>query len=153
MSSTGTVDFYKVKEELKWENLKREFSWPRFFQALLLVCAFSFLDVFTDFRYASSVDEDVCVFNNLSSPCGGLHYFQVQNCTYMFISLPAIMLIVASLQLKFAAFTDFLVRTIMAKKPRCCKEGLLRAVAGLMSFLFNLFIILSVVSVSLLGLI
>ena len=71
----------------------------------------------------------------------------------MFISLPAIMLIVASLQVKFAAFTDFLVRTIMAKKPRCCKEGLLRAVAGVMSFLFNLFMILSVVSVCLVGLI
>ena len=41
----------------------------------------------------------------------------------------------------------------MAKKSRYCKEGLLRAVAGLMSFLFNLFIILSVVSVCLLGLI
>ena len=153
MSQPPTVDFCKVLEELKWENLKSTFSWRRFFQTLLLVCTFSFLDVFTDFRYASSVDEDVCVFNNLSSPCGGLHYFQVQNCTYMFISLPAIMLIVASLQLKFAAFTDFLVCTIMAKKPRCCKEGLLRAAAGVMSFLFNLFMILSVISVCLVGLI
>ena len=152
MSSTGTVDFYKVKEELKWENLKREFSWTRFFQTLLLVCTFSFLDVFTDFRYASSVDEDVCVFNNLSSRCGGLHYFQVQNSTYMFISLPTIMLIVASLQLKFAAFTDYLVRAKMAKWPRCCSEGLIRAVAGVMTFLFNIFIILSVISVSWLGL-
>ena len=90
--------------------------------------------------------------NDLSSLCGGIHAYQVQNCTYI-ISLPAIMLIVASLQLKFAAFTDHLVSATMAKKSHCCKEGLLRAVVGLMSFLFNLFIILSVVSVYLLGLI
>ena len=149
MSQPPTVDFCKVLEELKWENLKSTFSWRRFFQTLLLVCTFSFLDVFTDFRYASSVDEDVCVFNNLSSRCGGLHYFQVQNSTYMFISLPTIMLIVASLQLKFAAFTDYLV----AKRPRYCNEEVLRGVAGVMSFLLTLFMILSVVSVSLLGLI
>ena len=120
---------------------------------LFLVYAFSFLDVFTDFRFASSVDEYNRIFNNLSSPYRGIHAYQVQNSTFMFISLPATMLIVASLQLKFAAFTDYLVRAKMGKKSGCCKEGLLRAVAGLMSFLFNLFIILSVVSVSLLGLI
>ena len=153
MSITPTVDFSKLLEELKWENLKKDFSWRRFFQTLFLVYAFSFLDVVTDFRFASSVDENNCVFNDLSSPCGGLHAYQVQNSTFMFISLPATMLIVASLQLKFAAFTDYLVRAKMGKKSGCCKEGLLRAVAGLMSFLFNLFIILSVVSVSLLGLI
>merc|ERR1712024_384013 len=95
--------------ELKWEKLTKEFSWGRFFQTLLLVFAFSFLDVFTDFRYASSVDNSTCVFHNLSSPCGGLHSYQVQNCTYMFISLPPIMLFVSFLQLKLAAFTDHLL--------------------------------------------
>ena len=94
---TPTVDFGKLLEELKWENLKKDFSWQRFFQTLFLVYAFSFLDVVTDFRFASSVDENNCVFNDLSSPCGGLHYFQVQNSTYMFISLPTIMLIVSPL--------------------------------------------------------
>ena len=153
MSKTPTVDFGKLLEELKWENLKKDFSWRRFFQTLFLVYAFSFLDVVTDFRFASSVDENNCVFNDLSSPCGGLHAYQVQNSTYMFISLPTIMLVVASLQLKFAALTDYLLRATMAKKPRCCNLGLLRAVASLMSFLFNLFMILSVVSVCWLGLI
>ena len=153
MSITPTVDFSKLLEELKWENLKKDFSWRRFFQTLFLVYAFSFLDVVTDFRFASSVDENNCVFNDLSSPCGGLHAYQVQNSTYMFISLPTIMLVVASLQLKFAALTDYLLRATMAKKPRCCNLGLLRAVASLMSFLFNLFMILSVVSVCWLGLI
>ena len=147
-----TVDLRKVLEELQWENLKRNFSWRRFFQTLLLVCSFSFLDVFADFRFASSVDENVCVYYNLSSPCGGIHSYEVQICTYMFISLPTIMLIVASLQLKFASFTDHLVRAQVTKKPRCCNEQLLRAVAGAMSFLITLFMILSVVSVCLLGL-
>ena len=153
MSQRPKVDLSKVMEELKWENLKNEFSWRRFFQTLVFVCSFSFLDVFTDFKFASSVDETVCVGGNLTSPCGGLHSYQVQNCTYMFISLPAIMLIVASLQLKFASFADYLVRAQMAKQPRCCNEQVLWAVAGVMSFLFNLFMILSVVSVCLLGLI
>ena len=130
MSQRPKVDFSKVMEELKWENLKNEFSWRRFFQTLVFVCSFSFLDVFTDFKFASSVDETVCVGGNLTSPCGGLHSYQVQNCTYMFISLPAIMLIVASLQLKFASFADYLVRAQMAKQPRCCNEQVLWAVAG-----------------------
>ena len=150
MSPRPTVDLCKVLEELKWENLRKNFSWRRFLQTLVLVCSFSFLDVFTDFRFASSVDEKVCVFYNLSSPCGGLHFYEIQICTYMFISLPTVMLIVASLQLKFASFTDNLV---LAKKPGCCNEQFLRAVTGLMSFLVSLVIILSVVSVSLLGLI
>ena len=147
-SQTPTVDLRKVLEELKWEKLRKEFTWRRFFQTLLLVFAFSFLDVFTDFRFASSVDNSTCAFNNLSSPCGGLHSYQVQNCTYMFISLPAIMLFVSSLQLKLAAFTDHL----LGKRPRWCNKQVLRAVAGVMSFLLTLFMILSVVSVCLLGL-
>ena len=79
--TTSTVNLRKVKEELKWEDLMKEFTWRRFFQTLLLVFAFSFLDVFTDFRFASSVDNSSCIFNNLSSPCGGLHSYQVHNCT------------------------------------------------------------------------
>ena len=63
------------------------------------------------------------------------------------------MLIVASLQLKFASLTDHLVRAQTAKMPRCCKENFLRGVAGVMSFLINLFIILSLICVCLLGLI
>ena len=83
--TTPTVDFHKVLEELKWEKLKKEFTWRRFFQTLLLVFAFSFLDVFTDFRFASSVDNSTCVFNNLSSPCGGLHSYQV----HLHVHLPS----------------------------------------------------------------
>ena len=148
-SQTPTVDFHKVLEELRWEKLKKEFTWRRFFQTLLLVFAFSFLDVFTDFRYASSVDNSTCVFNNLSSPCGGLHSYQVQNCTYMFISLPAIMLFVSFLQLRLAAFTDHL----LGKRPSWCNKQVLRAPTGVMSFLLTLFMILSVASVFVLGLI
>ena len=67
----------------------------------------------------------------------------------MLISLPAIMLIVASLQLKFAVFTDYLG----TKRSRYCNEQVLRGVAGVISFLLTLCMILSVVSVCLLGLI
>ena len=131
MSLTGPVNLGKTMEELKWENLKREFSWPRFFQTLLLVCTFSFFDTVTDFGYASSVDEDVCpLSNNLTSPCGGLEYFQVQNITYIFISLPTIMLMTTSLDMKCASFMDYAVW------PRCCNRSFLRAVAGGVFFLF-----------------
>ena len=153
MSHRPTVDVRKVIEELKWENLKKNFSWRRFFQNLVFVCSFSFLDVFTDFRFAASVDDKVCNYSDLSSPCGGIHFYEIQNPTYMFISLPTIMLIVASLQLKFASFTDDLVSAKMAKMPKCCNEQFVRAVAGVISFLFTLCMILSVVSVCLLGLI
>ena len=144
MSLTGPVNLSKTMEELKWENLKREFSWPRFFQTLLLVCAFSFFDTVTDFWYASSVDEDVCpLSNNLTSPCGGLEYFQVQNLTYIFISLPTIMLMTTSLDMKCASFMDYAVW------PRCCNRGFLRAVAGVTFSLFymllNLFSVISVI--------
>ena len=144
MSLTGPVNLSKTMEELKWENLKREFSWPRFFQTLLLVCAFSFFDTVTDFWYASSVDEDVCpLSNNLTSPCGGLEYFQVQNLTYIFISLPTIMLMTTSLDMKCASFMDYAVW------PRCCNRSFLRAVAGVMFSLFymllNLFSVISVI--------
>ena len=67
----------------------------------------------------------------------------------MFISLPAIMLLVAALQLKFRAFTDHLLE----KSPKCCNKQVLRAVMGLVSFMLTFFIILFVVSVYLFGLI
>ena len=148
------VDFRLVVEELKWKNLKNAFQRKKFFQTLFFVFSFSFFDVFTDFRYAGSVDEHDCPFKNLSSECGGLHFYHVQNSTYMFISLPAIMLVVASLQTKFAFFSHNLVRVKMAKRLGCCcNEELLRIVAGGLSFLFNLFLILSVVCVCWLGII
>ena len=129
-----TVDYSEVIKEFSWEKLREKFRWNKFFETLLLVCAFSFFDVFSDFKLASSVDEDVCKFNNLTSPCGGLHHFQVRNSTYMFISLPTIMIIVAELQIRLAQMT---------KRSRCCNE----AVAVAISFLFNFFLILFVASV------
>ena len=129
-----TVDYSEVIKELTWEKLREKFRWNKFFETLLLVCAFSFFDVFSDFKLASSVDEDVCKFNNLTSPCGGLHHFQVRNSTYMFISLPTIMIVVAELQIRLAQMT---------KRSRCCNE----AVAVAISFLFNFFLILFVASV------
>ena len=88
-------------------------------------------------------------FNNMSSPCGGLHSYQVQNCTYLFISLPAIMLFVSFVQLKFAAFADHL----LGKRPSWCNKQVVRAPIGVISFLVTLFMILTVASVFLLDLI
>ena len=138
MSLTGTVNLGKIMEELTWENLEREFSWPRFFQNLLLVFTFSFLDVITHFDYASSVDEDVCPFNNNStSLCGGLEYFEVQNLTYTFISLPTNLLIGTFFEMKLASFMDYFLWS------RCCSGRLLRAVARVISSLIHMLIILS----------
>ena len=105
---------------------------------------FNFTFHFSNFQYPLSQDTDVCpLSNNLTSPCGGLEYFQVQNLTYIFISLPTIMLMTTSLDMKCASFMDYAVW------PKCCNRGFLRAVAGVTFSLFymllNLFSVISVI--------
>ena len=119
-----------------WKEMK---EWPKhwklstFFNVLILGLAASLFDSGTDFNFVWSLPADcdwgnatdhckVQDFDNipLSSPCGLLHFKEVERLTYTFIAFPGLFLGFATLQSLLAALIN-----------KCCGGEVHRIVRGL----------------------
>ena len=85
--------------KLLWKEAKdwrQHWKLSKFLQALFLGLAASIFDLATDFHFARSVEED-CGYGgnevfNFSSPCGSVHFKNVERVTYTFIASPGVLL-------------------------------------------------------------
>ena len=81
------------KETKDW---RQHWKLSKFLQALFLGLAASIFDLATDFHFARSVEED-CGYGgnevfNFSSPCGSVHFKNVERVTYTFIAFPGVLM-------------------------------------------------------------
>ena len=81
------------KEMKEW---KKHWSWGRFFLVLTFGLGASLFDFGSDFNFAWSVEDD-CGFDetksyDFDSPCGSVHYKNVERLTFTFIAFPGILL-------------------------------------------------------------
>ena len=81
------------KEMKEW---KKHWSWGRFFLVLTFGLGASLFDFGSDFNFAWSVEDD-CGFEkteryDFDSPCGSVHYKNVERLTFTFVAFPGIFL-------------------------------------------------------------
>ena len=86
------------KEMKEW---KKHWSWGRFFLVLAFGLGASLFDFGSDFNFAWTVEDD-CGFekterNDFDSPCGSVHYKNIERLTFTFVAYPGIFLSFAAI--------------------------------------------------------
>ena len=144
---TSNVDFSELWREAK--NCRVHFNTKDLVQAIILGLAFSASDMGSDFNFAQAVETECAEFrkvvftfvnennkteegfysvwiNRTTSPCGGVSKDTVQSFTYIFISLPGLLLLLSYLQGVCASLAGRLC-------CHCCKGKLCNNLGNVLS--------------------
>ena len=116
------------KEMKEW---KKHWSWGRFFLVLTFGLGASLFDFGSDFNFAWSVEDD-CGYDetksyDFDSPCGSVHYKNVERFTFTFIAFPGIFLGFAAIHRVAHRVAKELVKLCQGGKAQRVGLGVARA--------------------------